>query len=223
MKPILRPTTGPDDWRSFLAEPDKQWKLGHSAHALAHRWESACGLPANVQAVLGTSSRFREFELLLAIPELRVDLPGGQRASQTDLWLLGRQSDGLVSVAVEGKVAESFGPTLAEWQVEASPGKSERLGYLLDVLRLKSPLPPAIRYQLLHRTASAILLAKRFHAAHSLMLVHSFSPEDASIADYRAFAALLGVAQSGEGVLEIPGHQSPTLALAWVRDVAPNA
>src|SRR5207253_2500850 len=104
VKLILRPTAGPEDWRQFLAEPDRHWRVGYSAHALAHAWEGADGLPAAVSAVLQTSSRFRRLEPLLAIPELKVDLPGDARPSQTDLWLLARVQDGLVSVAVEGKV-----------------------------------------------------------------------------------------------------------------------
>lgn len=156
---ILRPTDGPDDWKQFLAEPDKHWKPGYSAHCLACCWEGADGLPDAVRDLFRTSDRYRDLEPLLAIPEVKVDLPGGVRSSQTDLWLLARVPDGLVSVAVEGKVAEPFGPSLEEWQVAASAGKSERLAFLLDVLHLKSPVA-RLRYQLLHRTVSAILLAR---------------------------------------------------------------
>ena len=146
MKAIVRPTSGPDDWKVFLADPDKHWRPGYSAHSLAHCWESAGDLPANVRAVLQTSARFRDFQLLLAIPEVQVDLPGGRRPSQTDLWLLGRLHDGLVSVAVEGKVSEPFGPTVTEWQVGASSGKATRLASLLDLLHVQAPVPMDIRY-----------------------------------------------------------------------------
>ncbi len=218
MKPFLRPTTGPDDWEPLLARPGKQWKPGYSAHSLAHCWESAGGLPARVRETFQRSNRFRGFRLLLAVPEVRVDLPGGRRPSQSDLWLLGSVADGLVSVAVEGKVAESFGPTLGEWQVAASAGKAERLSYLLETLHMRSPAPPEIRYQLLHRTVSAIVLAQRFHAPHAVMLVHSFSAVGDGFDDYCAFAAALGQSGSSEGVIEIRAHRQPTLSLAWVRD-----
>jgi hypothetical protein len=62
MKVIVRPTTGPDDWRQFLAEPEKQWKPGYSAHLLAHCWEHADGLPESVRTVFETDPRYREFE-----------------------------------------------------------------------------------------------------------------------------------------------------------------
>ncbi len=43
----------------------------------------------------------------------------------------------------------------------------------------------------LHRTASAIIEAKRFGAPHAVMLVHSFSPSRDWLSDYEAFATLL--------------------------------
>jgi hypothetical protein len=153
----------------------------------------------------------------LAIPELKVDLPGGIRPSQTDLWLLGSVPDGLVSVAVEGKAAEPFGPTVAEWSAAASAGKAERLGFLLDVLHLKSPVPSGLRYQLLHRTVSSILLARRFHARHAAMVVHSFSEADLWLKDFQAFLKALGASGDAGRVIEIAGHSDPTLCLAWVR------
>ncbi len=222
MKLIHRPTEGPDEWKQFLAEPDKHWKPGYSAHCLACCWEGADGLPVAVRDVLRTSEKLRDFEPLLAIPEVKVDLPGGARSSQTDLWLLGRVSDGLVSVAVEGKVAESFGPALEEWQADASAGKAERLAFLLNVLHLQSP-GRGLRYQLLHRTASAILLARRFHARHAVMAVHSFSDSAIGFDDYQAFATALGAAGVVGRVVEVPGHTSPTLSLGWVQDKKPYA
>lgn len=223
MKLILRPTAGPDDWKQLLAEPNKHWKPGYSAHSLAHCWEDASGLPEKVHAVFNMSSRFRDLEPLLAIPEVKVDLPGGSRPSQTDLWLLARAQDGLVSVAVEGKVAESFGPTLGQWQAEASSGKAERLQFLLDLLHLKGPVPPELRYQLLHRTASAILLARRFHAQHAVMIVHSFSAVGFGLEEYLAFLKVFGVSGNVGQMIEIAGHSGPTLSLAWVADTVPNA
>jgi hypothetical protein len=223
VKLILRPTNGPDDWKQFLAEPEKQWKPGYSAHSLAHCWEQADGLPQSVRAVFQTNLRYRDFEPLLAIPELKVDLPGGTRPSQTDLWLLGRVPDGLVSVAVEGKAAEPFGPTVAEWSTAASAGKADRLGFLLDLLRLKSPVPSELRYQLLHRTVSSILMARRFHARHAAMVVHSFSEADLWLEDFQAFLKVFGVSGDPGRVIEIPGHSDPTLSLAWVSGRATGA
>jgi hypothetical protein len=41
--------------------------------------------------------------MLFSIPAYRVPLPGGRRASQTDLFALARANDGLAAIAVEGK------------------------------------------------------------------------------------------------------------------------
>jgi hypothetical protein len=53
--------------------------------------------------------------LLLAIPEYKVSLPGWGAASQNDIFCLARTQHGLVSIMVEGKVNEPFGPLVKEW------------------------------------------------------------------------------------------------------------
>jgi hypothetical protein len=73
---------------------------------------------------------------VLGIPEFKVQRPGGERASQNDIFVLARAPAGQVSIMVEGKVEESFGPLLGDWLEEASPGKRERLAFLLETLGL---------------------------------------------------------------------------------------
>src|SRR6266480_537559 len=131
MKPIVVPTEGVHDWQERLADPTRHWRTGYSAKALAHAWEDANGLPQEVVGLLGALGAV---ELLLAIPEYDVPLPGGERPSQNDVFALARTKDGLVVIMVEGKVAESFGPTLEEWKREASSGKKERLSYIQSKL-----------------------------------------------------------------------------------------
>jgi len=189
MKLILVPTEGVRDWQRRLADPEKHWRTGYSARALAHAWEDASGLPPEVAALLGPLGKV---ELLLAIPEYDVPLPGGERPSQNDVFALVRTKDGLIVVMVEGKVSESFGPTLEEWRKGASAGKTERLAHIKAKVGLANHPPPGIRYQLLHRAASAVIEAERFHARDAAMIVHSFSPEQASLGDYQAFVGLFG-------------------------------
>ncbi len=55
---------------------------------------------------------------------------------------------------------------------------------------LSGDLPSTIRYQLLHRLASAIIEAKRFNARYALMIVHSFSQSDEWFSDYGEFLEL---------------------------------
>jgi hypothetical protein len=43
MSTIYIPANGPEDWRQFLAEPDRQWKDGYSAKELATCRQNADG------------------------------------------------------------------------------------------------------------------------------------------------------------------------------------
>src|SRR4051794_6117141 len=81
---IYIPTTGSHDWQWLLAQPALHWKHGASAMALADAWEHAGSWPKPVAAALGSNPELADLELLLALPEHEVALPGGSRASQTD-------------------------------------------------------------------------------------------------------------------------------------------
>lgn len=216
MKRIYVPTEGVEDWRKLLAEPDKHWRTGYSARSLAYCWEEASGIPREVMSVLSQIPDFKELEPLVVIPEHQVPLPGGVRPSQNDCWVLARTSNDLVSIAVEGKVAESFGPTVGEWLKEASPGKSERLSFLCSQLGLDAPPAEHIRYQLLHRTASAVIEAKRFHSMHAIMIVHSFSETADWLDDYKEFAALFGAQAALDKITAVGQPGGVNLYLAWV-------
>ncbi|MBF0418110.1 MAG: hypothetical protein HQL86_07680, partial [Magnetococcales bacterium] len=191
---LLQPSEGPEQWKQFLAA-EHHWRRGYSARSLAYCWENAKdGFPKDVQQTLSTSPLLSSMEMLLAVPEHKVPLPGGKKASQNDVWVLGLRSSELVSMTVEGKVSESFGPTMNEWLgVNPSPGKLERLDFLCSTLGLSQPLPGEIRYQLLHRTASAVIEARRFNAPHSVMLVHSFSNGHERFEDFEKFVNLFGL------------------------------
>lgn len=211
---IYIPTSSAEQWAQFLAEPVKHWRQGYSARTLAYAWQEAGGFPSEVDSVL--ASAFPSAELLLALPEHKVPLPGSSRPSQNDIWILARSEGQLVSIAVEGKVSEPFGPTVQEWQAGSSPGKAERLAYLLSLLSL-SAVPDTTRYQLLHRTASAIIEAQRFNAAHAVMLVHSFSQSSEWFQDYAAFVSLMGSCAAENNIASVGSRSGVSLHLAWVR------
>ncbi len=192
---IYVPSKGPESWKEFLAEPDKQWKSGYSARSLAYCWEEANGFPKSVLTVFNQSGYelFHSIDFLLGIPEHKVGFPPkGGRASQNDLYVIAKSQNELVSIAVEGKVNESLGPLISEWSVDMSPGKQERLEYLINILDLTHKDLTNIRYQLLHRTASALIEAERFCAKHAVMLVHSFSQIHKWFEDYAEFVKLFG-------------------------------
>ena len=178
-----------------MADPAKHWRTGYSARTLAHCWEAADGFPPEVAEAFQRTDEaaLKDLTPVLAIPEFKVPLPGGHRSSQNDLFVLARGAEGPVSVMVEGKVRESFGPTLGEWRGDASQGKESRLRFLLRALGpIKEPTD-TIRYQLLHRAASSVVTGEQFRAVAAIILVHSFSQERAGWSDYRSFAALFGV------------------------------
>src|SRR2546423_166016 len=148
MSRILSFTTGPNDWQSLLADPEKHWKVGYSARTLAYCWEAAEGFPSEVAQAFARSTDplLANLTPLLAIPEFKVSLPGGVRPSQSDIFVLGRSAAGPVSIMVEGKVSESFGDTLDEWRRAASTGKEDRLSYLVRTLRLSTQPAGNLRY-----------------------------------------------------------------------------
>lgn len=210
MANILVPTTGANDWKRFLADPEKQWKRGYSAMAAALSWEAADALPPEIDALLGGS-----VELMLAIPEHKVALPGGGRASQCDVFALARADDATIAMAVEAKVNEPFGPTIADWMLGASKGKIERLGFICALLGVASPPPETLRYQLFHRTAAAVLEAERFKTDRAAMIVQSFSQDHRWFEDFAAFTALLGLeAARGAPIQHILPSGMP-LTLGW--------
>ncbi|PYC47001.1 hypothetical protein DI396_12335 [Litorivita pollutaquae] len=210
MANILVPTTGATDWKRFLADPEKQWKRGYSAMAAALSWEAADALPPEIDALLGGS-----VELMLAIPEHKVALPGGGRASQCDVFALARVDDATIAMAVEAKVNEPFGPTVGDWMSGASKGKIERLGFICSLLGVASPPPETLRYQLFHRTAAAVLEAERFKTDRTAMIVQSFSQDHRWFEDFAAFTALLGLeAARGTPLQHILPSGMP-LTLGW--------
>jgi hypothetical protein len=245
---ILVPTQSADDWQRLLAEPDKHWRTGYSARALAHCWETAPDFPPSIRAVFNSSpfKLFHGIEMLLGIPERRVPLPGRGKASHSDLFVLAKSAGDLVSITVEGKVAESFDVLVSEWllrgsapeavatealgveeelaasdvtraphQSGPSAGKLKRLTYLCQMLGVDEEAMLPLRYQLLHRTVSAVIEAERFNAPHALMLVHSFSPTCESFVDYEGFATALGVAAEPNAIAYVGGRAGVELYLGW--------
>ena len=219
MKRIYIPTTSPEDWCKLLARPEKHCKPGYSAWELAHCWEDAKGFPASLQTMFASSENpaLRKLELLLAIPEYRVGMPGGGYASQNDLFVLAKATDGnLVSITIEGKVNESFGPTVKAWLEEPTPGKLARLKFLRESLSLMDKVLDNNRYQLFHRTVSALIEAKRFNAPYAMMIVHSFSPDKTGFVDYQAFLELFGKSSDVGELVELPVSGTISLFSGWV-------
>jgi len=232
MKRIFVSTKTGAEWQLLLAKPKLHWKPGASAMTAAAAWESAGDkLPPEVSALLDSTGHpaLRQQRLLAAFPEWQVELPGGVTTSSTDVLAVCRNSVGLCVLGVEAKVQEDFGPTLAQKRAEASSGQSERLAYLQNLLAVDR-FEDTVRYQLIHRTASALLTARQFHAAAAVMLVHAFDTPATQRQDFEAFRVALRAEEVAPLVYRVPTIENPELYLAWCdgdpefrRVVLPNA
>ena len=190
-------TENPEEWQ--LAVGKSRWKTGYSAKSLAYSWEEAKGIPPSVRQVFDRSGVevFEGLRFVRGHVEHRVSLPGGSAASQNDIFVLAESGSQLIVIMVEGKVRESFGQYMSDWleNISSRSGKPARLEFLKATLGLdtfENERLKNIRYQLLHRTASALIEAERFGASTAVMMVHSFSQKDEHLEDYQAFVELFG-------------------------------
>lgn len=122
--------------------------------------------------------------------------------------------NGLAAVAVEAKVLEPFGPLVGEKREGASSNQALGLEYLHHKLKVEH-FDNAIRYQLLHRTASAILTAEDFHAKVAVMLVHAFATPADRQSDFIAFCHAMGATEIHPNVFKVPVFSAPMLYLVW--------
>jgi hypothetical protein len=224
MKRIFVPTQSGTDWQRLLAKPELHWKVGRSAMTAAAYWEAAGDkLPPEISHLLEASGEpgLADLKLLAAIPEWEVPLPGGTRSSFTDVLAVTRNELGLCVIAVEAKVNEDFGPTVGEKLVEASAGQTARLDYLHTLLQVER-FERSVRYQLLHRTASALLAAKEFHADVAVMLIHSWGNRPELKTDFETFCGAMGAEALAGGMKAVQRIQKPTLFFGWCDGCAPE-
>jgi len=97
-----------------------------------------------------------------------------------------------------------------------SPGKRKRIGFIQSKLEL-GHVPEDIRYQLLHRTAAAVVEAERFEAQHAVILVHSFSDSDMWFEDFARYADLYGLHAELNRTESKALNSGITLHLAWAK------
>lgn len=223
MKRLLRPTSGLDDWQALLADPQLHWKRGRSAFELAVSWEVAAktvrGLPICVAALLDQQDDLRGASVLFAVPEHQVMLGGRGKPSQTDLWALLRGPAGLVSLAIEGKAGEPFDKKVVDWLKppagQSANNRHVRLQGLCSTLGVAEEDVMDLRYQLLHRAASAILEARRYAASHAVVLVQAFDGKGSGFDDFEAFGACLGCSVKRDSLVPARTLNDITLFLGW--------
>lgn len=221
MSRIFIPAMEPRHWVPFFEKREADYKKEHSAWALAHCWqENPDDFPESVKRVFTESCLplFQNMQLLFAFPEYGVALPPTKgHASKNDLLVIAKGEGQLIAIAVEGKVSEDFDKPVCEKMKEASEGRKERLSFLCNQLGLRVDQVSQIRYQLLHRTVSAILMARELGAANALMLVHSFSKDNEHFDDYSAFAALFGIEAHPDALYFAKELGGVNLYLGWVK------
>ena len=210
------------EWRTFLGDPKKHWKTGRSAKSCAETWWNASGFPDPIKKVFSSSEidLFRNLEFIMGFPEYQVQLPPTSgHPSQNDLWVIAKspETNELVSISIEAKVDEPFDKTVEEWIKEETPGKKERLRYICDLLDLDESETLRIRYQLMHRTASALIMAEKLATRNALMMVQSFDIKRTGYEDYQEFSKLLGTEPGINKIAKTRQLSGKNLYLAWVK------
>jgi hypothetical protein len=214
-----QPLVAPEQARPYLADAKVQWKKGRSAYELANSWIGSGDIPPTVRVVLEKDEMFAGCELVEGLFERQVGLRTPGRPSQTDLLLLLRLPVGHAVVAVEGKAGESFDKTVDTWN--DSDGKAQRLRSLCDTLGIAPEAAGPLRYQLLHRTVSAVYEAERYGASQAVMLVHAFVEDEIGLADFDRFVRALGLATPQTNTLSSPRKlENVELRLGWIQDRA---
>lgn len=196
-----------NEWRSLLADPIKHWKDGKSAKELAKLWTNSDELPESVKALFPNE----EITPLFLFPEYKVDMPAQGNPSHNDLYVLASTRSGYMVIVVEAKAGEDFGPLVSDWYQERLKNNDKgenavkRLNGIVTIMGLENhDLPPYskignLRWQLFHRTASAILEAKRISASKALVLIQSFTQDLRSYNDFRLFlTSLFGDMHTGK-------------------------
>jgi Domain of unknown function (DUF6946) len=232
-----RRLTVPDDWAGLAG--DGKWVPGRSAFELAHAWQEAGGLPLGIRAALDRSGQpaLAGLRLDLCLVEKPVFLDTQRAPSMTDLMGYGRNRSGeAVVAAVEGKADEPFALPVSSWvrgdhdppqpAAVPRPSRLRRLEFLAKHLGFDVDPESRLRYQLLHRTTSAILEAKLHGAVLALVIVHVFGEHwTTNWPDFAAFAGALGsrIAEPGKALGPLllgDGRDLPTYLL-WFQDVRP--
>ena len=207
------PARSIEAWRDQLGKRYAHWKTGHSARALAQCWVRADGMPSEVARVLRPLGKI---DLLWATPEYGVGLDTPRASSQCDLLVLGRTPDGLVVIAVEGKVREGFAQAVDKWMGTVKGGPS-RLKVCCSAIGLNLDQVASLKYQLVHRTAAAVLQARLMRARTAVMLVHSFDDSNAGYSDFEKLVlAYQGKPERNKLIKVRPSGDGTNLHLAWV-------
>mgnify|MGYP001563460589 CR=1 FL=1 len=201
-----------DDWIEVVSA--KNYRENFSAFECANRWSD---VKTQFPEPIGSILRECPFPELtdLAIRQIYAEFPvwldTHSTPSKNDLMIFTEApGNRKVTIAVEAKCEESFSEQVKVWVRKmdkpiprrqrklfnapgnAVPRKLRRLAFLNEVLCLNVGVDSPVRYQLLHRLASAILIARQTFAEATVMLVQAFTDSPRNFEDFRYFCSLLG-------------------------------
>lgn len=198
-------TRGIGSWRERLASPDRHWRRERSAFETAVSWEWAAlrrrpsQLPEPIERLF-LAGGFGDPTLLIAVAEHQVELAGRGNDSHCDVWGLVGTTVGTVSLSVEAKAQERFGnETLQEFLTGGtSPGSPANRQARWTDIEGHLPTPATgdylnIRYQLLHRCATAVIEARRLRLRHAAFVVQAFGSPPERADEFTAFCAVMGI------------------------------
>ena len=211
------PSKGPEDWKKL--HPKLHWKKGRSARALAYSWEdNPRDFPKKIRNVLDNSGfPWENTRPLIIIPEHEVNLPGRGRSSTNDVFVLANADGALVSIMVEGKVDEGFAEPVSNWS-NGTVNRERRLKGICNLLNLKLDQIQDISYQVLHRSASAVIEAKRLRAPLALMIVQSFdnNTPQSDFDKFSEFVSLFDMQANDDEIIPV-GTNDVKLHVSWIK------
>jgi len=188
--------------------------------SLANHWQDALGFPVDVEQMFksGGNTAINGAELLLSTPEYETQLPANGGPAFADLFVLAKSSHGLMTMVVESRVNEPFDSPFnaLRWKQGNEIDDRTSLAGLSDILEITVSDASSTRYQLLSRTASALIEAERYSATTAVMLVHSFSTEENLFEDYESFGAAMGVSVERGQLVDVGIRSGRRLLLGWL-------
>ena len=240
----LRPIRSTADWIDTVGK--KNYKQGsYSAYQVSQSWRNLNGrLPAPMSKIFESSKDplFHNLKPEHIVAEKQIYLLDSlKNPSRTDIMSYCSNSMGeTILLCVECKAKETFASRVSSWvatpdeppirrqallfhqKAELVPRKLNRLKSLNTVLGTNVMPDSHLRYQLLHRTASAIIEGRNLSARAAVMVVQAFTASVENFFDFSDFCDTLGLSCPRKdtvlGPYFTPFNESTPLYLLYVQD-----
>lgn len=232
-----------EDWIDVVTT--RHYKPGHSAWECSRCWSTIkSDFPQNIRSLFENASvlALRNLKIEQVYAEYPVFLPDSYRSpSKCDLMIFAEgPGNRKVVLALEAKCDEPFAQPVNIWIRTADKPvprsqrplfkqpsvpvlrKLRRLQLLNEILDIDILDDSTLRYQLLHRTASAILTARQTFAEAAVVIIQAFSESERNFSDFESFCAILGFSRIAKDSVIGPYYTSilpnVPLFLLYVQD-----